>query len=220
MKGFVICSPTSNCGKSTVAFALMRALTARGLRVQPFKCGPDYIDTMYHSIACGVDSVNLDTFMSSPEHVHELFAHYSADADVCVVEGAMGMYDGYDRDKGSSAGIAALLGLPVLLVVSAQSVAYSVAPLVHGFSTFHSEPRIAGVIFNKVASPRHYALLRSACTDCEMECLGYLPRDERLSIPPRHLGLTIEEKTNAERLIAIAAQEAEAHINIDRLLAL
>ena len=130
--GYVIAAPSSGSGKTTFTIGLLRALANRGLHVQPYKCGPDYIDTLFHQMASGRESVNLDTFMASPEHVKHLFQHYSADADVCVVEGAMGLYDGYDKSRGSAAEIARLLGVPIVLVVDAKSMAYSVAALLHG----------------------------------------------------------------------------------------
>ena len=108
---------TSGSGKTTFTMGLLRALTRRGLRVQPFKCGPDYIDTQFHSIAAGAESVNLDTWMASAEHVREVFAHYSDGADAAVIEGVMGLYDGYNRWKGSSAEIAALLDIPIILII-------------------------------------------------------------------------------------------------------
>ena len=118
---FMIAAPTSGSGKTTIARGLMALLTGKGYRVQPFKCGPDYIDTKFHSAVCGRPSINLDTFMASPEHVRELFARYGKDADVGVVEGMMGLFDGYDRDQGSSAEIAQTLNIPVVLVVDAKS---------------------------------------------------------------------------------------------------
>ena len=128
---FLIAAPTSGSGKTTVSRGLMALFVKKGLKVQPFKCGPDYIDTKYHEAVCGRPSINLDTFMASPEHVRSLYARYSADADVAVVEGMMGMYDGYDRDRGSSAEVARLLGIPVVLVVDAKSAAFVVG--VHQF---------------------------------------------------------------------------------------
>ena len=124
---FLISAPTSGSGKTTIARGLMALLVKKGMRVQPFKCGPDYIDTKFHAAVCGRPSINLDTFMASREHVKELFVHYGADADVCIVEGMMGLFDGYDRDKGSSAEIASVLNVPVVLVVDAKSAAYSMA---------------------------------------------------------------------------------------------
>ena len=124
---FLIAAPTSGTGKTTVSRLLMTLLTQKKLRVQPYKCGPDYIDTKYHEKACGIPSYNLDLFMASEHHVCKVYNHHAVDADVCIVEGMMGMFDGYDRSKGSSAEIAKVLRLPVVLVVSAKAAAYSLA---------------------------------------------------------------------------------------------
>lgn len=222
----LIAAATSNTGKTTLTMGLLRALHRRGLRVQPFKCGPDYIDTMFHRQAAGVDSINLDTFMCPRHHVAQLHARYGAGADVCVVEGVMGLYDGYDRHHGSSAEVAQWLDIPVVLVVSAQSVAYSVAPLIYGFKHFSlpspesgaERLRVAGVIFNKVASERHYEMLRDACHDAGVPCFGYLRRNAGFTVPGRHLGLTITEQEGMERLIEQVASEVEAHVDLDALL--
>ncbi|MCD8302513.1 MAG: cobyrinate a,c-diamide synthase [Prevotellaceae bacterium] len=215
---FMIAAPTSHCGKSTVTAALLRAFKLRGLRVQPFKCGPDYIDPQLHLLAAGNVSVNLDTFLASPWHVREAFLRYGAGADVCIAEGAMGLYDGWERDQGSAASIASLLQMPVILVVDARAVAYSAAPLIHGFATFRKEPHIAGVIFNNVGSAHHYSLLRQACADSGIQCYGYLPRDKRLTIEDRHLGLALDGGEALDRIVSIAAEEAERHIDLDSLL--
>jgi cobyrinic acid a,c-diamide synthase len=196
---------------------LLRALRRRGLKVQPFKCGPDYIDTQFHTIASGQESVNLDTWMSSPGHVREVFAHYSAGTDAVVIEGVMGLFDGYDRMRGSSAEIAALLDVPVVLVVNARSTAYSVAALLHGMKTFRPDVRIAGVVFNQVASESHYAFLKAAAADAGVECLGWLPRAEGLEIPSRHLGLTIGLEKEVDSLADRAADLIETYVDLDRL---
>lgn len=215
---FLIGAPTSGCGKTTFTIGLLRALCDRGLAIQPFKTGPDYIDTQYHELAVGTPSVNLDTFMQSSQHVQELFLQYGADADACVIEGAMGLFDGYDAWHGSSAEVAQLLQVPVVLVVSARSVAYSVAPLIYGFSHYSKHVHVAGVVFNYVASARQEAMLLQACSDAGTMCLGCLPRNEALSMPSRHLGLDLSHRADMERLIGLAADEVAAHIDIDRLL--
>ena len=185
----IIAAPMSGSGKTTVARLLMAAYTRKGRRVQPFKCGPDYIDTKFHEAVCGRPSVNLDTFMASPEHVRQLYSRYSEGADVCIVEGMMGLYDGYDRDRGSTAEIARVLGLPVVLVVDARSAAYSMAALLQGFVGFRSDIRFAGVIFNKVGSPRHQAMLRQVCQDLGLHCLACIPKRGELEQGERYLGL-------------------------------
>lgn len=220
MKEFLIAAATSNSGKTTFTMGLLRALTRRGLNVQPFKCGPDYIDPMFHSLASGNESVNLDTFMSSHEHVQQLFAHYGKSANIRIVEGVMGLFDGYDRMTGSSAELAMLLNIPVVLIVSAKSTAYSVAPLIYGFKHFNPKVKIAGVVFNMVGSDRHYQLLTDACKDAGVPCLGYLAKNPDLIIPGRHLGLSISERENMERLINLAADEVEKNIDIEALLTL
>lgn len=214
---FLIAAPTSGSGKTTVSRGLMVLFVKKGLKVQPFKCGPDYIDTKYHEAVCGRPSINLDTFMASPEHVGSLYARYSADADVAVVEGMMGMYDGYDRDRGSSAEVARLLGIPVVLVADAKSAAYSMAPLLSGFINFRPDIRIAGVIFNRVGSPRHYRMLQEVCEDLNVTCLGYLPKQKELEQESRHLGLDFSRSKETEGLDMLAGL-LEEHVDWELLL--
>lgn len=215
---FIIGAAASGSGKTTFTLGLLRALGRRGMRVQPFKCGPDYLDTKHHAAAAGVESYNLDTFMASEEHVREVYAQRGAEADVCVTEGAMGLFDGYAGMRGSAGEVAQILGVPVVLVVSARSTAYSVAALLYGFRHFRPEVRIAGVVFNFVASERHYGFLQEACRDAGVEALGYLPKCCELEIPSRHLGLNVDSDfcfaTFADRI----ADEVEKTINIERLL--
>lgn len=214
---FLIAAPTSGSGKTTVSRGLMALFVKKGLKVQPFKCGPDYIDTKYHEAVCGRPSINLDTFMAFPEHVGGLYARYSADADVAVVEGMMGMYDGYDRDRGSSAEVARLLGIPVVLVVDAKSAAYSMAPLLSGFINFRPDIRIAGVIFNRVGSLRHYRMLQEVCEDLNVTCLGYLPKQKELEQESRHLGLDFSRSKETEGLDMLAGL-LEEHVDWELLL--
>jgi cobyrinic acid a,c-diamide synthase len=216
----LIGAATSGSGKTTFTMGLLRALSRRGLNVQPFKCGPDYIDTQFHSIAAGRESVNLDTWMASPEHIREVFARYSQGADVAVIEGVMGLFDGYDRMRGSSAEIAALLDVPVLLIVNACSTAYSVAPLLHGMKTFRPDVRIAGVVFNLVASESHYAFLKEAASDAGVECLGWIPRTEGIEVPSRHLGLTVGLEKELNTLADRTADLIEKYVDLDRLIEL
>ena len=206
----MIAAASSGSGKTTFSLGLMRALRQRGLRVQPFKCGPDYIDPMFHRQAAGCESVNLDTYLASETHVRGLYGRRSAAADVSVVEGVMGLYDGYEGALGSSGALASLLDVPVVLLVSAQSVAYSVAAQIAGFRLFcppviGRPVRLAGVVFNKVASESHFRSLEQACKDAGAECLGYLMRSDALAVPSRHLGLTLSACEEVERLIEGAA---------------
>ncbi|HIZ90736.1 MAG TPA: cobyrinate a,c-diamide synthase [Candidatus Bacteroides merdavium] len=214
---FLIAAPMSGSGKTTISRGLMALLKGRGLKVQPYKCGPDYIDTKFHERACGRPSVNLDLFMASPAHVEQLYARYASDADACVVEGMMGMFDGYERDCGSSAEVARLLRLPVVLVVDARSAAYSLAPLLQGFLHFRPDIRFAGIIFNRVGSVRHFEMLQEVCDDLQVECLGYLPKDSLLEQGSRYLGLDFSEREADEAGRHLLAR-LEAHVRISRLL--
>ena len=170
---WLIAATNSGCGKTTFTIGLLRALRRRGLSVQPFKCGPDYIDARYHTRAAGLASVNLDTWMASPDHIQYIYGKYGASADACVAEGVMGLFDGFDKTRGSSSEVARTLGLPVVLVVNARSTAYSVAALIHGFAHFDPRVEVAGVVFNMVASASHAAYLREACADVGVPCLGW-----------------------------------------------
>ena len=206
---FMIAAPTSGSGKTTIARGLMALLTTKGLKVQPFKCGPDYIDTKFHTSVCGRPSVNLDTFMASPEHIRELFARYGEDADICIVEGMMGFFDGYERERGSSYEIARELGIPVVLVVDAKSVAYSMAALISGFLNFRKDVRIAGIIFNKVGSARHFEMLQQVCSDLGITCFGYLPKSASLEQGSRYLGLDFSKEAENEGLISALEEHVD-----------
>ena len=154
--------------------------------------------------------------MASQEHVRELFAQYGKDADVCIVEGMMGLFDGYDRDKGSSAEIAATLQIPVVLVVDAKSAAYSMAALLQGFINFRKDVHISGVIFNKVGSERHFQMLQQVCDDLKIECFGYLPKTPALEQGSRYLGLDYTETAVSPQLLTLI----EEHIAWEKLLTL
>lgn len=215
---FLIAATSSGCGKTTLSLGLMQALSRRNIRVQPFKCGPDYIDTQYHRIATGKESINLDLFMSSEPHVKELFNAYSATADVSIVEGVMGMFDGFDGMKGSAADIARKLDIPVILLINAASTSFSVAATIYGFTRFCPDVRVAGVIFNRVASANHFAYLEEACKATGVTCFGYIRKNETLATPSRHLGLSLESLSEIERFVDSAAGEVEKSVDLDSLL--
>lgn len=192
----VIAGTHSGVGKTTVALALMAALRSRGLVVQPFKVGPDFIDPGHHTAVCGRVSRNLDTWMLSEAGVRTTFGRAAAEADVAVIEGVMGLFDGRGPEdlRGSTADVARLLGVPVILVVDAQAVAGSIAAIVKGFSEFDPAVRVAGVICNRVAGPRHYEYLAPAIRrHTGVIPVGWLPRNPDWVIPERHLGLTTAE---------------------------
>ena len=205
-------------GKTTVTLGLLAALTRRGIRVQPFKVGPDFIDPGLHEIAAGVVSHNLDGWMLAQETNEWLFRHASQGRDVAVVEGVMGLFDGLDgtSDRGSTAEIAKWLDLPVILVVDAHGMARSAAALVYGFQNLDRDVKISGVLFNRVAGEGHYRILADAVKDVPV--LGWLPADASIEIPERHLGLlTAKEELTASRIQAIG-EFFEKHISVDAIL--
>lgn len=214
----LIGAASSGSGKTTFTLGLLRLLRERGLAVQPFKCGPDYIDTQYHSLAAGRDSVNLDTFMCGEEHLKEVYSRYGAGSDVNVVEGVMGLFDGYSRMEGSSARIAQILDVPVLLVINAKSCAYSVAPVIYGYKNFCKGVNIAGVVFNMVGSESHYNILKDACADLDVPVLGYIPKNNDIEIPSRHLGLSLDGEYLFDEFAGKVARVIEEHVDVERLL--
>jgi cobyrinic acid a,c-diamide synthase len=222
MSGVVIAGTASGVGKTTVALGLMQAFKKRGLRVQPFKVGPDFIDPGYHTLMCGLPSRNLDTWMLSPAKVQETFAKHASRSDIAVVEGVMGLFDGVNgrSEEGSTAHIAKLLNIPVILVVDARSMARSVGAVVYGFEQYDPKLKVAGVIFNRVGSPRHYDYLREAVADrCASRVFGYLPRQEALQMPERHLGLvTAGEIGLTENFMENLSYTMESFVNIDEVI--
>jgi cobyrinic acid a,c-diamide synthase len=219
----VIAAPASGAGKTTVATGLMAALTARGLRVAPGKVGPDYIDPGYHALATGRPGRNLDPFLVGAERIAPLFVAGAAGADIAVVEGVMGLYDGRGAStEASSAHVAGLLAAPVLLVVDAASMSRSVAALVHGFATYDAGVRIGGVILNRVGSDRHEALLRAALADSGVPVLGVLRRDAAVATPSRHLGLVpvAERSADAVATVSRLGELIAAGCDLDAIVAL
>ena len=217
---FLIGAATSGSGKTTLTLGLLRALDRQGQCVQSFKCGPDYIDTWYHQQTTGKPSINLDGFMMSDDHIRDLYTRYASRSEIAVTEGVMGLFDGYAGMRGSSAEVAELLQIPVLLVVNARSTAYSVAPLLYGFKHFHSQLNIVGAVFNFVSSENHYAFLKQACVDVGIEPLGYLPKADNISIPSRHLGLSMDVDADFIRFADRIADLVEQSVDINRLLEL
>lgn len=215
---FVIGAPSSNAGKTSVSLAIMRALYKQGKKVQPFKCGPDYIDPKFHQLAAKKESFNLDTIMMSEQHLQEVWQAQAADADVAVIEGVMGLFDGAQKSKGSSAEVALKLGAPVVLVVDAKAVAYSVAPLLYGFKNFDSALNISGVIFNKVNTESHFRFLKEACDDVNIKCFGYVKRLKEVEIPSRHLGLSIANISQYDAAIETLANSLVETVNLDELV--
>ncbi len=220
MNGCVISALMTGAGKTTVSLGLLAALRKRGIAVQPFKIGPDFIDPGLHRIAAGVVSHNLDGWMVSREANRELFAQAAAGCDFAVVEGMMGLFDGFDgtSESGSTAEMAKWLGLPVILVIDAQALGRSAAALVRGARDFDPEVKIAGIIFNRVAGEGHFTILSDAVKD--MPILGWLPLEPSIVLPERHLGLVTGEEELAVSRIRAIGDWFEQHIDVDLILKL
>jgi cobyrinic acid a,c-diamide synthase len=215
----VIAGTSSGAGKTTVACGLIGALRARGSSVQGFKVGPDYIDPSHHALASGRPGRNLDAFLSGPELIAPLLRHGSQGADVAVIEGVMGLFDGASGrgELASTAHVAKLLRAPVLLVVDASAMARSAAAMVHGFRTFDPDVDVAGVIFNRVGSDHHEQLLREAVEPLDIPVLGALRRDERIVTPERHLGLVpaVEREADARAALAALAEAMGRYADVE-----
>ncbi|MCF2527493.1 cobyrinate a,c-diamide synthase [Yinghuangia soli] len=220
----VVAAPASGQGKTTVATGLMAALAARGLAVSPHKVGPDYIDPGYHALACGRPGRNLDPFLVGEERIAPLFAHGARGADVAVVEGVMGLFDGAAGRGGfaSTAHVARLLGAPVVLVVDARSQGRSVAALVHGFATFQPGLRPAGIILNRVGTERHEAILREALEPLGIPVLGVIGRHDAIAKPSRHLGLVPVAERHADAVATVDAlgELVGRAVDLDAVLAI
>jgi cobyrinic acid a,c-diamide synthase len=222
-RALVVAAPASGSGKTTVATGLMAALRRRGTAVAPFKVGPDYIDPGYHALAAGRPGRNLDPVLVGTDRIAPLARHGSAGAEVAVVEGVMGLFDGRIPDgPGSTAEVAALLGAPVLLVVDCRGQSRSLAALLHGFRSFDPALRIGGVVLNRVGSDRHEEVLRAAADEAGLPVLGALPRRDALAVPSRHLGLVTaaEHGAAAHAAVDAMAELVAAHVDLDAVVAL
>lgn len=220
----LLAAPMSGSGKTTITAGLIAALTARGLSVAPFKCGPDYIDPGYHTLASGRACFNLDAWLTPPERIAGILARRSAGADLALIEGVMGLFDGYSGtdDTGSSAHIARLTSTPVLLVLDARAMARTAAALVAGLRDFDLRLSIAGVILNRVGSPRHAQMVQQAIEgSVGIPVIGYLQRHDGLTLPERHLGLIpVVEPGRWKTWLNEVRQRIEATVDLDRLIAL
>lgn len=221
---FLLAGTGSGCGKTTVTLGLLTLLQRRDLRVQPYKVGPDYLDTGWHTALCGVASRNLDGFMLPPSTLNALFGEQMQQADIAVIEGVMGLYDGYGTDPNycSSAAMAKQLGCPVILLVDGKAVSTSIAATVMGFQHFDPSLNIAGVIVNRVNSDSHFQLLKNAIERyCGLPVLGYVPCAQGVSLPERHLGLvTARESLIDGQPWQDFAATLERTLDVDRLLEL
>jgi cobyrinic acid a,c-diamide synthase len=221
----VVAAPASGSGKTTVATGLLAALRARGHRVAPFKVGPDYIDPGYHTLAAGRPGRNLDPVLVGESRIGPLFAHGATGADIAVVEGVMGLFDGRTGEpagSGSTAHVAGLLGAPVVLVVDGRGQGRSLAALLHGFRGYDPAVRLAGVVLNRVGSTRHEQVLREACAEIGLPVLGVVPRGADVALPSRHLGLVpaVEHGEQARHAVAAMAELITRSVDLDGILRL
>ena len=218
----LIAGQASGVGKTTITLGIIAALRRRGLAVQPFKCGPDYIDPTYLGLAAGRACRNLDTWMLRPEQMVASFQRAVAGADVAVIEGVMGLFDGssYREEQGSAAQIAKLLGAPVLLILDIGKLARSAGALALGFQQFDPELDLAGFLLNRAGSRSHAAGCQAAIHQATgLPVLGWLPKESGLHIPERHLGLVpTDERTALDGLLQAAGAAVEAHFQLDRIL--
>ena len=219
-RGLVVAAPRSGAGKTTIALGLMRALRRRGLAVQPFKCGPDYIDPAFHAVAAGRPSYNLDTWAMAAGTLSELVARHGADADIALVEGVMGLFDGVAQPgqtaRGATADLAALFGWPVVLVLDVGGQTETAAAVAMGCARYRDDVRIAGVILNRVSSPRHLALVAPAFDRIGIRVFGAIANDAALTLPERHLGLVqAGETADIERRLDTVADAVEGTVDLD-----
>lgn len=218
MPHLLVSAAHKSSGKTTVALGLTRALRNRGMGVQTFKKGPDYIDPMWHGRASGRPCFNLDFNTQSRDEIEAMLAARSADADLALIEGNMGLYDGVDVEgRDGNAALAKLVGAPVLLVIDTEGMTRGIAPLLLGYRVFDPEVHIAGVVLNRVAGARHEAKLRAAVERfTEVPVVGALPREARFTLPERHLGLPTPVETDAaEEFIARIAAAVEQNFDLD-----
>lgn len=222
MKKILIAGTNSGVGKTTISLGIMQALTKRNLKVQPYKVGPDYIDPSYHTFITGRYSRNLDSYMLEDEKIKHIVKNSSKDADISVVEGVMGLYDGYgiDLDDCTSSYTSKLLKMPVILVINAKAMAASAAAMVLGYKMLDKNVNIAGIITNNVRSESHYNTLKEAIEKYTgVEVLGYFPPNKEFSLESRHLGLIPSvEMDSLKAKFDSLADEIEKYINIDRII--
>jgi len=222
--GLIVAAPRSGAGKTTVALGLMRALSRKDLAVQPFKCGPDYIDPAFHACATGRPSCNLDSWAMTGETIARLVARCCAGSDIAIAEGVMGLFDGAAGPglggNGATADIAALLGWPVILVLDVSGQTETAAAVALGCARYREDVTVAGVILNRVASERHVSLIRPAFANIGLDVLGTLARNEQFTLPERHLGLVqaMEHAQLAEHLDALGEAVAQS-VDLDAVIA-
>lgn len=223
-RGLIISAPRSGSGKTTVTLALLAALRRRGIAVRAAKSGPDYIDPAFHAAATGAAGLNLDTWAMPPSLLDALAADAAADADILFIEGAMGLFDGIagcPQRSGAAADLAARFRLPVLLVLDVSGQSQSAAAVLREFMSHDAAVRIAGVVLNRVGSDRHRAMVTEAIAALDVPVVGAIPRDDKLGLPERHLGLVqAAEYADLQSHLTRFAEMAERHIDLDAVMGL
>ena len=217
----IIAAPHSGAGKTTVTMGIIGALNKNGLTVQPFKAGPDYIDPGHHSRIAGRSCRNLDTMLLEKDNVLELFHRHSEDVDISIIEGVMGLFDGAFsvKEKGSTADLAKILKCPVILVIDVKAMAQSAGAIALGFTLYDRQVPVAGFILNRVGSSRHYAIAGEAIEKATgLPVLGFMKKDDSLSIPERHLGLVPSQETRQDSLYDRIESAVTETVDIDALL--
>ena len=222
-RGFIIAASRSGAGKTTLALGLMRALKRRGLTVQPFKCGPDYIDPAFHKEAAGRESFNLDTWSMRRELIEDLIGRAAVGADICIAEGVMGLFDGARGEgrcgKGSTADLAALTGWPVVLALDVSAQAETAAAIALGCKVYRGDIHLAGVILNRVAGSGHESLVRPAIERIGLPVLGAVFRRDSLILPDRHLGLVqASELAGLQGYLDALSEAVTANVSLDALI--
>src|SRR5208282_2938513 len=223
-RGLMIAAPRSGSGKTTATLGLLRAFKRRGVDVVGLKSGPDYIDPAFHAAASGREGVNLDSWAMPPELLAAIAAQASADRDLALCEASMGLFDGVPAPpgrSGASADVAAALGLPVVLVIDVSGQTQSAAAVVKGCASYDGRLSVAGVIANRVGSERHRRLVVEAIEATGIPVVGALPRNDKIALPERHLGLVQAGETQAlDARLEAMADFVEAHVDCDRVLAI
>jgi cobyrinic acid a,c-diamide synthase len=218
--GLIIAAPRSGSGKTLVTLGLLAALKRRGIGVAPAKTGPDYIDRAILAGVAGGEAINIDPWAMKPDRLRAIAAGHSAGADLLLIEGVMGLFDGAADGTGSTGDLATALDLPVVFVVDADKQSQSIAALVFGFANFRPDVQIAGIILNRVATTRHEKMLTSALTPLGIPVLGTLPRRDTLHLPERHLGLVLpDEVADFDAVVGAAAEAVEEFVDLNQLLA-
>ncbi len=219
LRRMVIAATHSGAGKTTITCGIIAALRQRGLKVQAYKVGPDYIDTGFHEVAAGRPAQNLDSWLVGKDKLGEIFLSTYGDADIAIIEGVMGLYDGGRGGISSTAEVAKILNAPVILVLDAKSAGASVAATALGFREYDKDVNLAGVILNRIGSASHEKMIVDALNDIGIKCFGAVRRDEEIILPSRHLGLVQAAENNFADVVDKIGEKISAQIDLDALLA-